>query len=127
MAYNVKRVTNVSEVLNTENRKNYKYALVYQLSEVKLCKTELLQDADLFNCVEARLFSEEKELHLFETDNGMCAIEVTDDGMIDCIVKKYEVAPRFLETGKKLVVKEYLDYDEDGQAVVGLTRLAGLE
>ena len=127
MAYNVKKVENISETLKKENREKYKYALVYRLSEIKLCKTEQLTDADFDECTEARLFSADRELHLFETEEGMCAVEVADDGASECILKKYELASRFSKEGKTLVVKEYLDYDEDGQAVVCLTRLADLE
>lgn len=127
MAYKVEKVADVSEALKRERRESYKYALVYCLSEVKLCRTEQLKDADFEECTEARFFSEDRELHLFETEEGMCAVEVFDDGVSDFVLKKYKLASRFSENGKTLVVKEYLNYDEDGQAVVGLTRLMDLE
>lgn len=127
MAYNVEKVDVNFKELQPGDVKNYTYALLYRLSEVKLCKTEQLMDSDLKECIEARFFSEDRELHWFETEDGMCAVEVTDDGTTDYILKKYKLAPKFSGEGKILVVKEYLDYDKDGQAVVGLTRLAGLE
>lgn len=124
MAY---KITELEASRALENRANYKYALVYMLSEVILCRTEQLKEADFRECTEARFFSPEGELHIFETEDGMQAVEVTDDGMEDCLLKKYELAPKFSEAGTVLVVQEYLDYDEDGQAVVGLTRLRDLE
>lgn len=105
----------------------YKYALVYMLSEIILCKTEELQEQSVKNCIEARFFSSEKELHIFETEDGKKAVEVSDRTGEDIIIKKYEIAPRFSKVGKVLVVQEYLEYDEDGQAVIGLTRLKGIE
>lgn len=110
-----------------EHRTDYEYALLYRLSEIVLCKMEQLEDFDLKECVEARFFSADKELHLFEVEEGMCAVEVTDDGVTDYILKKYKLAPKFAGVGEQLVVKEYLDYDADGQAVVALTRLCGVE
>ena len=109
--------------------KMYEYALVYMLSEVILCKTEDLPELNLEQCLEARFFSEDKELHIFETEEGKKAVEVSDVDKEDIIIKKYEIAPKFCETGKKevLIVQQYLDYDEDGQAVVALTRLKGIE
>ena len=109
--------------------KMYEYALVYMLSEVILCKTEDLPKLNLEQCLEARFFSEDKELHIFETEEGKKAVEVSDKNNEDIIIKKYEIAPKFCESKKKqvLVVQQYLDYDKDGQAVVGLTRLKGIE
>lgn len=124
MAYQVAEIE-ISKAL--ENRKNYEYALVYRLSEVILCRMEQLEEFDLKECMEARFFSKDKELHIFEAEDEKCAVEITDNGREDCILKKYELAPKFSEIGKNLVVQEYLDYDEDGQAVVALTRLRGIE
>lgn len=124
MAYKLAEIE-VSKAL--ESRTSYDYALVYMISEVILCRIEQVKGLDFAECIEARFFSKDKELHLFETEEGMRAVEVSDDGDSDCIIKKYELAPKFSTAGKVLVVKEYLDYDEDGQAVVGLTRLVGME
>ena len=127
MAYKVETVTDIAKALDTEYRNNYTYALVYGLSEVKLCEMRFLKDSDLKECREARFFSVDKEFHLFETEEGMAAVVVTEEDGTDYILKKYELAPKFSEAGNVLLVKEYLDYDEDGQAVVGLTRMVGLE
>ena len=70
MAYNVEKVADISKALEAENRMNYKYALLYRLSEVKLCETVQLKDSDLKECIEARFFSEDREFHLFETDES---------------------------------------------------------
>ena len=92
MAYQVAELE-ISKAL--ERRTSYEYALVYRLSEIVLCRMEQLETFDLKECVEARFFSADKELHLFETEEGMCAVEVTDDGATDCILKEYELAPKF--------------------------------
>lgn len=126
MAYHVE---NVEITKAYDSITMYEYALVYMLSKVILCKTEKLPPLNFEQCLEARFFSEDKELHIFETEEGKKAVEVSDVDKEDIIIKKYEIAPKFCETGKKevLIVQQYLDYDEDGQAVVALTRLKGIE
>lgn len=124
MAY---RVTEITADEAWKYRTEYEYALVYMLSEVLLCKTSQLEDFDFGECTEARFFSSDKELHVFETEDGLSAVMVADSGEEDCVIRKYELSPRFSDIGKKLVVQEYLEYDEDGQVMVGLTRLKDLE
>ncbi len=124
MAYHVE---NIEITKAYESITMYEYALVYMLSEVILCKIENLPKLNFEQCLEARFFSEDKELHIFETEEGKKAVEVSDVNKEDSIIKKYEIAPKFSKVGKVLVVQEYLEYDSDGQAVVGLTRLKGIE
>lgn len=124
MAYQIKEVE-LSEAYG--KGKEYEYALVYLLSEVILCKAERLKSFPIEECTEARFFSDNRELHIFGTEEGMHAVEVSDDGAEDVVVKRYELAPKFSSVGSRLVVQEYLEYDEDGQAVIALTRLKGVE
>lgn len=124
MAYQIKEVE-LSEAYG--KGKEYEYALVYLLSEVILCKAEKLKSIPIEECTEARFFSDNCELHIFGTEEGMRAVEVSDDGAEDVVVKRYDLAPKFSSVGSRLVVQEYLEYDEDGQAVIALTRLKGVE
>ena len=124
MAYLIKEVE-LSEAYGRSAE--YEYALVYLLSEVILCRTENLKPFSVDECTEARFFSADRELHIFGTEDGMCAVEISDDGTENIVVKKYNLKSGFSAAGKKLVVQEYLEYDKDGQAVVALTRLKGIE
>lgn len=124
MAYQIKEVE-LSEAYGKSAE--YEYALVYLLSGVILCKTEKLKPFPMEECTEVRFFSADCELHIFGTEDGMCAVEISDDGTEDIVVKKYNLTSRFSAVGDKLVVQEYLEYDIDGQAVVALTRLKGIE
>ena len=109
---------------------NYEYALVYMMSNVYLCKTQDLPTIDWEECLEARFFSEEGELHIYGEDGVLRAVKVMEDEETEknSIIKKYWINQgRFKGVGKYLIVQEYLDYDEDGQAVITLTRLRGIE
>lgn len=110
-----------------ESIKNYKYALVYMISQLKLSKTEDLGEIDWEECLEARFFSEDKELHIFDVEGEKKAVEVCDEGQEDVVEKRYQLDNQFKNLGTVVVVQEYLSYDEDGQIKVELTRLKGIE
>ncbi len=126
MSYRIQKIEWDKALVQAQD---YEYALVYMISEVLLCKTADLPDVDWEECTEARFFDREKELHIYEEDGQMQAVEVIDtkEEQDNCLVRRYQIANRFREAGKLLRVHEYLDYDEDGQAAVSLTRLAGIE
>ena len=124
MSYSIKKISLDQAYQKIEH---YDYALVYMFSSVILCKTENLDDTDWEECLEARFFSERAELHLFERDGDMQAVEIADDGSDkDTFIKKYQLDSKFAAMGRNIYVKEYLDYDEDGQINVSLTRLCGI-
>lgn len=106
---------------------NYEYALVYLINEILLCKVSELPKVNWDECMEARFFDKDKELHIYEEDGRLQAAEVTEMNGEDYLVKKYQLANRFKKAGDLLRVHEYLGYDKDGQAMVKLTRLAGIE
>lgn len=110
-----------------EKISEYQYALLYMISEVILNKTELLGEINWEECTEARFFSEDKELHFFDVDGKKQAVAVSDEDGKDELVKEYEIAGKFGSTGSSVFVKEYIGYDEDGQANVVLTRLQGIK
>lgn len=114
--------------LNEAHQKaeTYTYALLFMISKRILCKTEDLPETDWEECQEARFFSEDRELHIFEGEEGMQAVEVSDADKEDIMIKEYELDRYFEELGNTLLVQEYLEYDEDGQVYVGLTRLKGI-
>lgn len=56
----------------------------------------------------------------------MQAVEVSDTGEEDIVIKEYELDGYFKKIGNTVLVQEYMEYDEDGQVYVGLTRLKGI-
>ena len=109
-----------------ENIVAYQYALVYQMSEILFCKIEKLSEIDLRECLEARFFDVDKEIHIYEEDGNWCAVKICGTEDDDCLIKRYELQERYFGAGKYLCVCEHLTYDVDGQATVALTRLTGV-
>lgn len=116
----------------------YDYALLYYFSDIELHKNDHPEEFNWEECQEARFFSEQGELHVFESENGMEAIEINDKKVLkgntdDIIISRYKISGKFLKKGgfpknSVLVVQEYLAYDEDDcQAYTQLTRLKGIE
>lgn len=106
---------------------DYEYALLYMISEIILCRTEKLPPIDWEECQEARFFSGDKELHIFEGDDGMQEVCVQDADEDIILIKEYELDNKFRNIGKTVLVQEYLAFDEeDGQVRVEKTRLRGI-
>lgn len=105
----------------------YRYALVYRTDGIILGNTAEIGDIEWGECLEARFFDESRELHVYEEDGALCAVEVEKISDDDCLMKKYELRKHYFGENKCLCVCEHFDYDEDGQAFVALTRLTGIE
>lgn len=96
----------------------YTYGIVHMFSELQ-CDTMDKISVNWNELMELRAFSEQGELRVYESGNGMaaqCCTETQED-TLDAIIIKYKMS-----NGKTLAVKEYLEPDEDGQAVVQYTR-----
>lgn len=102
---------------------DYPYALFYYLSEVKLVALEGEPIWNLDQLIEARLFSKEKELHIFQHEEGWQAVCIKEIGQAEYIDEWCLLSRKFQTVGKQLGVRRYLSYDEDGQIYVALTRL----
>lgn len=96
----------------------YPFSIVHMMSELQYGKTEELT-VNWDELLELRAFSEKAELRIFQGNDGMEAqycVE-TQDTTENVIILEYN-----MKNGKKLAVKEYLEPDKDGQAVVKYTR-----
>jgi len=113
--------------------KQYTYGLAYLFSEILLGKTETIENQICWeDCIEARFFSEQEELHIFDYNGERKAVCVKDEekeNKFEYIYeKRYKLNEYFRKNGYQYFkVKEYIGCDEDGQAVIELTRLVGLE
>lgn len=123
MSYTVEKIS-MEQAL--EDITAYRYALIYEMSEILFCETESLGPVKWDECLEARFFDEDRELHIYEEDGRLCAVRVYATLDDDCLMKKYTLQEKYFGAGKYLCVCEHLEYDEDGQAMVALTRLAGI-
>ena len=131
MAYRVDSIDNVE--VAKKMIEGFDYALIYMISEVilkKIDKTDIVESINWVECEEARFFSENKEIHFCRENGKLQAVKTSDDkneSKMDWMQKKYELASKFRNLGRSVLVKEYLEYDEDGQVRIAQTRLMGIE
>ena len=110
----------------------YRFGLVYQLEKILLGEVEKIRSEIVWEeCLEARFFSEEKELHIFDYNGKYIAVCIEDqEGSRESILegKLIKLSNQFHKQSgfDAYKVKKYIHYDEDGQAVIELTRLMGL-
>ena len=108
----------------------YPYVIAHMYSDI-CCGEQVHDQINWDELVELRAFGEQGELHVYEQNGSLKAIEIleTEDSREDTVVKYYPVRKAVCNMGKHtvLVVKEYLEPDEDGQAVVVYTRPLRLE
>lgn len=96
----------------------YPFSIVHMMSELQYGKTEEIS-VNWDELLELRAFSEKEELRIFQGNGRMEAQYCVEkqDTPENVIILEYN-----MKNGKKLAVKEYLEPDEDGQAVVKYTR-----
>jgi len=105
-----------------EKALKYNYALIYMLSEVKLMDNWAQTYIDWDEILEARFFDRSGELHIFYYDDKISAVEIIDDTE-HTILNEYALIDKFRNVGNGIIVRQNINYDEDGQAYVQLTRL----
>ena len=104
-----------------ERGRRLPFALLRTFSAVSLGHTPAtLPDAG--ELLEACFFSADEEIRLFRDDGVLQAVSLRETPEAHTLENAYEIGnPAF---GRLLTVRETLDFDEDGQAYVALSRLA---
>lgn len=101
------------------------YAMFTHLSKVTLGKTPTVVSLD--ELIEARFFGGNGEIHIFTENGEQKAVHITDDendSRFSPIDREYTLLSNF---GKKLTVRQYIDFDNEGQAYIKAVRLLGWE
>lgn len=115
--------------------KNYKYALIYLISQLIFEETEEIGQIHWEECQEAYFFDEKGQIHVFQNEEGaLCAVCFMEPPKANRVEHRYELAKLPGEgrgkqgsTSKSLKVYKYLEQDRDGQTMVAYTRLAAIE
>jgi len=107
----------------------YKYALVYMMSRLVLGEISEISLSDCDEILEARFFDENGEEHICIEDGETVSYGYSDsESAFDgSDVKSIRICSEFSSRYKKIKVKKYYSFDEDGQICTVLTRCCGLE
>lgn len=124
------------EVLSKIKNSGYKFAWINTFSDLKLIElteNNKFKDSYLENLIEAKIFNENKELSIIpcEDDEKFSAVEF--DGEDKNYIEEKQVlyrnkSPLKIKGEKdKLVIRNYLKYDDEGQAFIYYTKLSSVE
>lgn len=110
----------------------YEYIWAMEISSVKLQKLENI-DLHPDELIEARIFNHDHEIHIFEYEDELKAIEtVTEPTDVkvtkeipDISLTHYHERKQLLREkyGKTITLRDFIDYDEDGMAYIAHTVL----
>ena len=103
----------LAEVLEYAKNAQYEYIWAWQLEQIQLGRLDII-NVNLEKLVEARIFSDGKEIHIFDFEDSWRAVEVkTDENTL------YQDEIQVLKDEKKLVIRHYIDFDtESSQAYI---------
>lgn len=108
----------------------YGYGLITELSGVRLVAAPAENGFEISaELLEARLFDSDSELYIWREGDRFKARKVKDTDLdernyIDA--KPIAMTGAVSRNGFKIMIRKYIDYDEDGQAYIALTRLCGV-
>lgn len=95
----------------------YEFVIAHMISELQYGKIEDVT-VNWEELLDLRAFDESGELHIFDRNGTKSAVRIAEKGKPEESIVKYCK----MRNGMELAVKEYLEPDEDGQAVVKYTR-----
>ena len=104
--------------------------IAHMYSDIQ-CGENVHEEINWDELVELRAFDEKGELHIYEQNGGLKAVEITEteDCKEDTVVTYYPVRKAVCASAKRcvLAVKEYLEEDEDGRCCIHKTVWIGGE
>lgn len=100
------------------------FAWICSMSSLSLGKTP--REIETEELLEARFFDEEQEIRLFRREEEWKAVSLVRETK-DSVLENWYPVIKEEKFGRKILVRQYLDTDEDGQTIVTVTCLAGWE
>lgn len=107
--------------------KSYDYGLIYYMSSMVFDAISNICEINWDECMEAYFFDKEGQLHIYRDEDVLTVQKFSEIETLAMVEKKYELANTFKELGDSVVVREYLEPDEDGQMYVAYKRLCTVE
>lgn len=102
-------------------QEGYQHIWLQEYSRVELLPVKAAKDLNAGDLLEARIFTDQKEIHIFPAEEGLKAVvTVTEDGD-DYFEETQLLRERF---GKSLTLRNFVGYDDDGQAYIARTAAA---
>ena len=123
-----KKMDTIDEDYLTQIGSSYPYALIYEMSHVYFGETaQLTGKINAGELQEAYFFGEDGQTHIFQEDDGWSVVCMRKPQDAEYVDRAYLVDGQFASAGKRVIIREYLAMDEDGQAKVEYTQPVRIE
>ena len=108
---------------------DYDYALIYMMSSLYFGKASGIDNSDIDEVIEARLFGASGETHFYRTEKGLVETRIDErsEGQDYFAIDQKSPVMDHIGKGAKLLSRQYYAFDDDGQGYVKVTRLVGIE
>lgn len=125
---NKDEINDLKEIFEYIDKNEYSFGLLFSLdgvffNEVEEVKKKLNEK----NFIEARFFNKKKELFVFYDGENYKAVKTDRDKWDKDIIEREYILDKKFKEYTKVKVKEFIAYDEDGQAYVKASCLDGVE
>lgn len=103
----------------SKNIKDFKYYIVYYFDRLIFGEGDIEAELDIENINEAFFFDEDKCMHIYRED-GLKGIKFLYESNDKILPPEEQIAKKGKEFNnlKSLIVKKFINYDEDGQAYI---------
>ncbi|NFO88485.1 hypothetical protein FDC58_07075 [Clostridium botulinum] len=126
-----------SEIMMKIRKSNLKFAWINTFSDLKLIdlKNDNFIETWLDSLIEAKIFDENREISIMPYDNEDYFSVVEFDGNSKEYVEERQILNKnkspFINKNENVidmvVIRNYLNYDDDGQAYIYYTKLCNIE
>jgi len=111
-------VDRVLKVLRSEIGED-SYGLLFSLDEILVGKGSLIKEKLTSKAfIEARVFNKEKELFAYYDGDGYRLVETDKTKYDGCSIEREYILDKKFKGFSKVKVREFIDFDDDGQAYV---------
>ncbi len=119
-------VIDLNNIILADDLKNmgYQYVWIQDLRKVEIIHINSFSGFDFSTLLEARVFNEDKELHIFEYDDSFRCVEVIKEEDDECFEERQLLRSTY---GRYLLMRHYIGYEDDGQAYIKQSALCGYE
>lgn len=122
-----------SDIISIIKKENYKFAWINTFNDLKLIElveNNVFKKDYLDNLIEAKIFNKEKELSILPYEDGHFSV-VEFEGREKEFIEERQVLDKhkspYRNKNDKLVIRNYLNYEKDGQAFIYYSKLYDVE
>lgn len=127
------KIMGKEDIVNKIKDSKLEFAWINTYSDLKLVQLERESNLEIYfnNLIEAKFFNEDEEISIMEAEDNIFSVYEFDNYEYKESIKEEQILNKhkspFNGEFDKLIIKHYLDYDDEGQAYVSYTKLCNVK